>query len=456
MPKAKTTAEFINAAKAIHGDKYDYSKTEYINSKTKVIIICPIHKKFNQLPSNHTSRKQGCAKCVGHHKTTESFIEELKAVHGNRFIYDKVEYTKAGDYITVECKEHGLFSIIASTHRSGVGCAKCAGKNKTTAEFIEQAKLVHGSKYTYEQVTYVNCKTYVTITCQFHQGFSQTPSNHLAGFGCGKCAKNVKLTTEEFIVKARRVHGGRYDYSKTIYSTGTDLITIHCPEHGPFLQAAASHLQNHGCSKCGGSHPSSTNEFIEKAILIHGTKYNYSYVNYTRAKECVAIECVEHGIFYMSPNNHLRGENCSRCSKVGYSKVQIEYLTFLEGYYNIAIQHKGNSAKEHSIKTTRWKADGYHKDTNTVYEFHGDYYHGNPRRYAASVMNVKLGFTMGTLYKRTIKREARIRELGYNLVVIWEMDWTRAIKLVKLIQRGWRKKLQQRMIDDLEEKIAAL
>ena len=104
-----------------------------------------------------------------------------------------------------------------------------------------------------------------------------------------------KLTTKEFIEKAREVHGDKYDYSKVRYANSKTKVCIICPKHGEFWQEANSHLQGSGCSKCCGNNSYATEEFIEKAREVHGDKYNYSKVEYKGMHTKVCIICPEHG-----------------------------------------------------------------------------------------------------------------------------------------------------------------
>lgn len=262
------TKIFIEKAKEIHGDKYDYSKVNYINSSTKVCIICPKHGEFWQIPASHL-RGIGCNKCGIENasnkcrKTTEDFIKEAKSIHGDKYDYSKVKYENAHKKICIICPEHGEFWQKPMLHiNQKCGCKKC-GTNKTKTktsltfdEFVERAKKVHGDKYDYSKVGYVNYKTKVCIICPIHGEFWQTPSVHLNGEGCKKCGyenvsqKNKKITTEEWIKKAKKVHGDRYDYSKTKYSGYYNKLTIICPKHGEFQQIAYDHIQGKGCPKC--------------------------------------------------------------------------------------------------------------------------------------------------------------------------------------------------------------
>jgi hypothetical protein len=177
---------------------------------------------------------------------------------------------------------------------------------------------------------------------------------------------------------------------------------------------------------------SSTEEFISKAIITHSDKYDYSKVNYITAREKVIIICKNHGDFPQIPDAHLRGGGCPDC-KPNYSKKQIKWLNFISILHNINIQHAENGG-EFTIPTTKYKADGYCKDTNTIYEFHGDEYHGNPKINNLNHISYT-GKKYGDLYQKTLEREQLIRDLGYNLVVMWEYDWDNITKINKNITK---------------------
>lgn len=122
-----------------------------------------------------------------------------------------------------------------------------------------------------------------------------------------------RLTKSEFIERARKVHGDKYDYSKVKYVNNNTKIEIICPEHGPFWQTPHNHLQTKGCPACGKSQPNTTESFIKKARAVHGTKYNYNLVHFTRNKDKVEIVCPIHGQFWQEANSHLQGHGCPRC-----------------------------------------------------------------------------------------------------------------------------------------------
>ena len=269
MPKRLTTEEFIERAKKVHGEKYDYSKVKYINTDTKVCIICPEHGEFWQTPDNHLQGR-GCYICgkekVGilNSSNVIDFIIKAKEIHGNKYDYSKVNYKNNRTKVRIMCPEHGEFQQTPAGHLSGRGCPICryisSGNKQTsnTKQFIEKAHEVHGNKYDYSKVEYVKNHIKVCITCPEHGEWWQTPSGHLSGRGCPVCRNNTiskKRTsnTEKFIEKAILVHGDKYDYTKVEYVNQFTPITIICPEHGEFQQIPKIHLRHGICPLCNES-----------------------------------------------------------------------------------------------------------------------------------------------------------------------------------------------------------
>jgi hypothetical protein len=206
----------------IHSHKYDYSKAEYLNSKTKMCIICPEHGEFWQNHNKHGSTKQGCPVCAG----------------------------------------------------KQVGNAK---------EFTEKAKEVHGDKYDYSKVEYIKRHKKVTIVCPIHGAFEQIPTNHLRGKGCDKCAHDMlglkkRVTKKDFLSKANQIHEGRYSYGR--YTKISDKVEIICATHGIFWQVASSHLLGCGCPSCvtGGFSPAKPGILYYIAVA-GGTAYKIGITN---------------------------------------------------------------------------------------------------------------------------------------------------------------------------------
>ena len=328
MGKKLTTEEFIEKSKMVHGDRYDYSNTYYINTHTKVCIICPEHGEFWQTPANHLLGNK-CPKCSSievHNNQSngkDGFIEKAKLVHGDKYDYSKVEYFNNHTKVCIICPYHGEFWQKPLKHTQGNGCPYCGGTKKlTTEEFIEKAKLVHGDRYDYSKVEYITTDKKVCIICSEHGEFYQTPHAHINGQGCPTCVGAKKLTTEEFIEKAKLVHGDKYDYSKVEYINTDTKVRIICIEHGEFYQTPHAHINGQGCPTCVGTKKLTTEEFIEKAKLVHGDRYDYSKVEYVNTYTKVCIICSEHGEFWQTPHNHIIGyQGCPDCNNLKNSKI---------------------------------------------------------------------------------------------------------------------------------------
>lgn len=319
---------FIDKARSVHGDRYKYSKVKYENSQKEVTIICPIHGEFEQKPIYHT-QGNGCPKCGKHSFSREEIIKKCQEVHGNKYRYDKVP-THPSSYLTITCPRHGDFEQRKDCHLAGQGCPECGIEGikerlyYTQEEILERFREIHGDKYDYSPVRYVNTSTKVKILCPKHGIFEQYPRSHLSGYGCYKCGREqTTVTTEEFLERAREVHGDKYDYSKANCRGYSKNIRIICPIHGEFEQIAGRHLAGNGCPRCGWEVRSlTTEEFIEEAREVHGDKYGYDKVEYKSATSPVTIVCPVHGEFEQRPNQHLYGKGCRKCGNLAVAASQ--------------------------------------------------------------------------------------------------------------------------------------
>ena len=307
--KRLTQQEFIEKARLVHNDKYDYSKVEYKNNRTKICIICPEHGEFWQLPASHL-RGIGCNKCGGTGKlTTAEFIEKAKQVHGDKYDYSKTEYIDSHTKVSIICPEHGEFFQTPNNHLNGNACPKCSRPNFGigTKEWIEKAKQVHGDDYDYSKTIYVDSTTKVCIICPEHGEFWQRPVDHLHNQGCpGRRIKKHwdtrgRLTSQEWIEKAKQVHGEKYDYSKVEYKNTRTKVCIICPKHGEFWQTSHDHLQGRGCPQCRGSQLEteitalldSNNISYVREQTFEWLKYkgHYLYLDFYIPTKNIAIEC---------------------------------------------------------------------------------------------------------------------------------------------------------------------
>lgn len=434
--KKMTVNDFINKANLVHGGLYDYSKAIYKNNRTKLTIICNDHGEFEQSPDNHL-QMHGCPTCANNQlSNSNDFINTSVLIHNNKYDYSKVNYIDNLTNVIIICPDHGEFEQLPKVHKRGSSCPTCAGNKKLNNEsFIDKANLIHNYRYDYSNVNYINTDTKVIIICKTHGKFKQLPKHHLNGSGCPYCGGTQQLTTEEFIIKATKLHGNKYDYSNVNYMNNRTKIDIICSKHGEFSQIPNSHLMGYNCPRC--SFVCDTDGFIEKANLKHGGLYDYSNSNYIDYKTKINIICKKHGEFQQMPGYHLAGYGCIKCSNYGYSNMQIHWLDFISKLEHLYISHALNDG-EISIPGTKYKADGYSMYTNTIYEFHGSYWHGCPKIYNPDDINVVCNKTFGELYEKTKKREQLIIDKGYNLVTMWESDWKRINNAIKILQRKFK------------------
>ena len=183
----------------------------------------------------------------------EKFIQKAKLIHGDYYDYSLVEYINCRGKIKITCPIHGEFNQIANNHLMGSGCNECNNNNKKARlNFENKSNVKHEFKYNYSLVEYINNKSKVKIICPVHGEFEQTPLIHLQGCGCPKCSDN-KLNKVEFIIKAKKIHGDKYDYSLSEYIGSKIKLKIICPIHGEFEQIPNHHLSGAGCPICNES-----------------------------------------------------------------------------------------------------------------------------------------------------------------------------------------------------------
>ena len=231
--KKLTQDEFIEKARKVHGDKYDYSKVEYINNKTKVCIICLEHGEFFIKP-NDLLQCHGCPKCIGRNRTTEEFIDMANKKHDGKYKYNKTNYETSNGKIIVTCPIHGDFITTPHSHLNGNGCPKCfevrrGYKRKYNKEdFIEKANKIHNWKYDYLNTEYIDNRHKVRIICPIHGEFWQTPHEHLDGCGCPIC-KESHLEREIRILLENNNIG--YEYQKRFKWLGLQSLDFYIPDY---------------------------------------------------------------------------------------------------------------------------------------------------------------------------------------------------------------------------------
>lgn len=276
--------------------------------------------------------------------TKDEAIKRSIEKHGDKYGYEKVDFKKVTDPVTIICPIHGEFTQTMRQHYRGQGCPHCGvekranKKRDDTASFIEKAVKVWGNTYDYSKVVYTGTKDKVTLVCPIHGDFLVIPGDHLnLHRGCPKCGNARKgafrkKTTKDFIEKAIKVHGTEYTYEKTEYVNGNTDITITCQKHGDFTTNPYHYLHGGICPQCAHEQQSTRQtltlpEFIFRARAVHGDKYDYSKVNYVDGKTPVTIICPIHGEFQQKPYYHLAGNGCQSCG-VRESKAQNEIYEF--------------------------------------------------------------------------------------------------------------------------------
>ena len=223
------TSDYIIKARKVHGDTYDYSLVDYKKAHNKVKIICKKHGQFEQLAGNHLDGK-GCLKCGGRAQLNSiEFIERAKEVHSDRYDYSNVQYINIASNVSIICKEHGLFNQNAYHHLSGHGCPSCTG-TRTTQQFIEKAKRIHSNNYDYSLVDYVGAHIKVKIICPTHGIFEQEPSNHIHSVGCPSCNSSkgevkVRCALESLGVKYEPQY--RTNECRNIFKLPFDFAIFH-------------------------------------------------------------------------------------------------------------------------------------------------------------------------------------------------------------------------------------
>ena len=278
-----TTEDFVEKARKIFGDKYDYSKVNYLGNRIDIIIICPVHGEFTQRPGNHLDGRD-CKDCgilkraaTRVAKAKSIFIAKAQKVHGNTYVYDQVDYKGKDAHVLIYCKIHEYyFPKSPSNHLKGQGCPKCALLSRadfhrsSSEEFIEKATAAHNGRYSYENVKYVRAIDHVMVTCPDHGDFPIKPSGHLSGAGCWDCGGSKPLTAETFVEKVIAKHGDWYKYHKVVYKNNKTKVTLVCPDHGEFSsQTPDAHLAGKGCNRCQNKAEGRLAIYLNKIHVVH-------------------------------------------------------------------------------------------------------------------------------------------------------------------------------------------
>ena len=289
--------------------------------------------------------------------------------------------------------------------------------------FIHKAKQIHGKKYKYCGVIYINSKEKVKIWCNTcGEYFWQAPLNHLSGKGCFKCGHRRRIDivrdkfssdTKSFIYEARKIHKNKFDYCKVNYTNNRTKVIIICKIHGKFEQCPQDHLNSkYGCRKCSFFNQRLTvTEFENKVKQIHSGTYLY-YRDYIDTVTEIKIKCKKCGRhFYQIPQIHMQGCGCIFCKGSNTQNeiyTLITKLTRLKFLYNIKLS-----------ELRGLELDMYNKYHNLAIEYNGEQHYP---RYRSNWGYFKLENILAC-QKRDRKKKYLCKKHNIDLVIIPCYDW---------------------------------
>lgn len=280
---------------------------------------------------------------------------------------------------------------------------------RTTEQFIREAKIIHGEKYDYSLTEYITRSTKVKIICPKHGEFEQQAGHHLNGFGCAACSGIKKLTAEEFIIKAKTIHGEKYDYSLIKYTNNKTKVKIICKEHGEFKQIPAGHLVGKGCPKCCGKYKT-VEGFIEEAKIIHGNKYNYSLAKeYRSNKTKITIICPKHGEFEQSPSAHIhQKQGCPICNESKGEASISRYLT------NLNVKFEQEKRFDDCRNKLPLPFDFYLPEHNICIEYDGEQHFKSVRRFGGRKKLTEIQYHDSIKTNYCSKNNIKLIRIRYN------------------------------------------
>ncbi len=181
-------------------------------------------------------------------------------------------------------------------------------------EFVKRAREVHGNKYVYDERNYTKISQHVLIECPEHGTFTKLGYEHVRGHGCPSCATGNSVPFDVFIREANAVHANKYTYSRSSYKALYKDVRIKCPVHGVFSKQAKKHLAGQGCQECSRVDSKIPfTEFLNRAKTMHGNKYTYDEKSYSSITSDTSIHCSVHGTFVQKAINHAAGHGCPKC-----------------------------------------------------------------------------------------------------------------------------------------------
>jgi hypothetical protein len=343
-----TTELWMQKAKAIHGERYDYSQVNYKDAKTHVIVVCKDHGSWKCNPSNHVNKglARGCPSCGGSKsKSSETFVNDANKIHGNLYDYTQVQYLRAHTPITIICRLHGSFLQTPTSHLSGAGCRQCATiailqriREESLSSIKEKLHAKEGSNVSIVDESFKNINEEADFVCNAHGKYRRLVNSALYGTNaCIRCFhESEKSNSLDQLSAEKRIFSMLLESEISIESfeykgkNDTTLVLI-CPKHGRWMTNWSVVTKNRGsCPKCSyeASVPKRTasikklhEESREKRWLAyltkfkesHGDQYDYSKATFVDAKTPIEIVCPAHGSFMQTPDSHTIG-GCRLCA----------------------------------------------------------------------------------------------------------------------------------------------
>jgi hypothetical protein len=431
-----TTKQLIKRLKRIFTkENYSYKKVKYDGYRIEVNIKCNKNKHgfFKRRPEI-LFKKRGCYKCLID-KEKERFIERANIIHKNKYNYSKVDFKNYKTYVLVICniKLHKPFLVTPDNHIGMMsGCPACGRiksikkTRKPQKQFVKQLKFLFRNKYSYKKVKYLGAKVPVILICKKHGEFTILPDSLLRGSGCFDCGRKIadlkrRKSTKYFIEKAKKIHGEKYKYNLVNYKTAKKEVKIICKNHGTFIQLPYIHLTGSGCNKCGNETIGKRlRNSIEKVIIILEEKrgkgrFDYTSVsqNYKNNKTPLLIKCNIHNkFFYQNADDHSQGGGCEKCV---FKSIGEELIMSILKEKRIKYIHNWN---KHNCKLGSGKAkfDYYLPKYNLIIEYDGEQ-HFKPIQY-------------GSMTIQQAKREFKIRKKYDRIKNIWARR--NNIKLIRI------------------------
>lgn len=440
--------DWIDYCSIKHNHRYDYSLVVYQTSEIKVKIICPHHNlTFEQKAGNHRNG-QGCPECgkekilaiaKNRRSTQEEAIIEFEKTHGkDRYDYSQAKFTTWNKKVDIRClKCNQSFSQNATNHRNGQGCPTCGIKQRTESyrisfdEFLQRSKENHPNdfdNYEYDKNSYIDLQNELKIKCLIcDKWFFQLGQVHISGGGCTVCSHKLQGLLQrtgetELRKQLAEIHGNRFEY---LYSTdewkSKSKIFRRCNIcKDERFQHLSNLLLGQGCGKCSRTDKHTTQSFKELLENIHGLNtFDYSRLNYIGNKTKVELRCIRCDWWFSAAPGNLLYKGCAKCAAKKFASAkEIAWLNYL----GIEQQHRGAFL---SIENRRFNLDALVENTKTIYEFNGDFWHGNPAVHEPEdvIWSHNGPMTAKEAYDKTIDKENTLKNAGYQLVTIWESDW---------------------------------